>query len=73
MEHDGRGTILLRDGPCGAGVTDGVVVTLVLDDLPRSGPLKLDAGRHALELADQLTTRALSSDIVDGVVRIARS
>ncbi|HEX4450074.1 MAG TPA: patatin-like phospholipase family protein [Kofleriaceae bacterium] len=49
------------------------MVTLVLDDLPRSGPFKLDAGRRALELATQLTARALSSDIVDGVVRIAQS
>jgi NTE family protein len=49
------------------------MVTLVLEDLPRSGPFKLDAGRRALELAEQLTTRALSSDIVDGVVRIAQS
>jgi NTE family protein len=49
------------------------MVTLVIDELPRSGPFKLDAGRRALELAERLTTRALSSDIVDGVVRIAQS
>jgi NTE family protein len=49
------------------------MVTLVLDELPRSGPFKLDAGRHALELAERLTARALSSDIVDGVVRVAQS
>ncbi len=47
------------------------MVTLVLDDLPRSGPFKLDAGRRALELARAATRRALEQPIHDGVVRIA--
>ena len=46
------------------------MVTLVLDGLPRSGPFKLDAGRHALELARAATLRALDERVVDGVVRI---
>jgi NTE family protein len=57
----GRGPVPRRDH----------MVTLVLDGLPRSGPFKLDAGRRALALAGALTARALASDIVDGVVRIA--
>lgn len=46
------------------------MVTLVIDDLPRSGPFKLDAGRRALALARAATERALDAPIVDGVVRI---
>jgi NTE family protein len=46
------------------------MVTLVIDDLPRSGPFKLDAGRRALELAREATLRALDAPIVDGVVRV---
>jgi NTE family protein len=46
------------------------MVTLVIDDLPRSGPFKLDAGRRALELARERTLRALDAPIVDGVVRV---
>ncbi len=45
------------------------MVTLVLDELPRSGPFKLDAGRRALELARTLTERALASDFAGAVVR----
>jgi NTE family protein len=47
------------------------MVTLVLDDLPRSGPFKLDAGRRALDLARGLTERALDAEIDGGVVRLA--
>jgi NTE family protein len=47
------------------------MVTLVLDRLPRSGPFKLAAGKHALELARAATERALEQPIVDGVVRLA--
>jgi NTE family protein len=47
------------------------MVTLVIDELPRSGPFKLDAGRRALELAREATLRALDAPIVDDVVRIA--
>jgi NTE family protein len=47
---------------------DGMV-TLVIDDLPRSGPFKLDAGRRALELARERTDRALDADIAGGVIR----
>lgn len=46
------------------------VVTLVLTDLPRSGPFKLDAGRAALQVAREKTRRALSAPIVNGVVRV---
>jgi NTE family protein len=47
------------------------MVTLVLDDLPRSGPFRLDAGRRALALAREAMQRALAAPIVDGVVRVA--
>lgn len=46
------------------------VVTVVLTDLPRSGPFKLDEGRKALRVAREKTRRALSAPIVDGVVRL---
>ncbi len=46
------------------------VVTLVLTDLPRSGPFSLDAGRAALRVAREKTRRALSAPIVNGVIRI---
>ena len=46
------------------------MVTLVIDDLPRSGPFKLDAGHRALELARDATAYALDAPIVDGVVRV---
>jgi NTE family protein len=49
---------------------DEDMVTLVIDDLPRSGPFKLDAGRRALAMAREATARALDRPIVDGVVRI---
>ncbi len=47
------------------------MVTLVLEDLPRSGPFRLEAGRRALALARDATRRALASPIVDGVVRVS--
>jgi NTE family protein len=46
------------------------MVTLVLDDLPRSGPFKLAAGHRAFELAREATKRALDTPIVDDVVRV---
>jgi NTE family protein len=46
------------------------MVTLMIDELPRSGPFRLDAGRRALELAREATKRALDAPIVDGVVRV---
>lgn len=46
------------------------MVTLVIDNLPRSGPFKLDAGRRALELARERMKRALDATIVDGVVAV---
>ncbi len=49
------------------------LISLVIDDLPRSGPWKLDAGRRALTLARDATARALDRPIVDGVVRLAAS
>jgi NTE family protein len=46
------------------------MVTLVIDNLPRSGPFKLDAGRRALEMARDRMKRALDAKIVDSVVAI---
>jgi NTE family protein len=46
------------------------MVTLVIDDLPRSGPFRLDAGRAALTAAAAATRRALTQPIVEGVVRV---
>ena len=45
-------------------------VTLVLDDLPRANPFRLDAGRRALAGARAATLRALDAPIADSVVRI---
>ncbi len=48
------------------------MITLVIDDLPRSGPFKLDEGRRALELAREVTLRALDTAIpADGIVRLS--
>jgi len=44
------------------------LVTLVIDELPRSGPFKLDAGRRAMKLAREATLRALDAPIVDDAV-----
>lgn len=46
------------------------LVSLVIDDLPRSGPFRLDAGRRALALARDAAERALDRPIVEGVVRV---
>jgi len=46
------------------------MVTLVLDDLPRSGPFRLDAGRRAMAQARAAMHRAMAAPIVDGVVRV---
>jgi NTE family protein len=46
------------------------MVTLVIDELPRSGPFRLDAGRRALALAREAAARALDAPIIDGVVRV---
>lgn len=44
------------------------LVSLVIEDLPRSGPYRLDAGRRALELAREATRRALDAPIADAAV-----
>lgn len=46
------------------------MVTLVIENLPRSGPFRLDDGRRALELARERMKRALDAKIVDGLVAI---
>src|SRR3569623_764644 len=46
------------------------MVTLVIDELPRSGPFRLDAGRRALLLARDAMARALDAPIIDGIVRV---
>ncbi len=46
------------------------LVSLVIDDLPRSGPFRLDAGRRALAAARAATLRALERPIVDDAVAI---
>lgn len=47
------------------------LVSLVIADLPRSGPFRLDAGRRALAAAREATLRALDRPIVDDAVAIA--
>lgn len=46
------------------------LVTLVIDELPRSGPFRLEAGRRALGLAREATLRALDQPIDRGRVRV---
>lgn len=46
------------------------MVSLVVDDLPRSNPWRLDAGRQALLAARAATERALDRPIAEGVVRL---
>jgi len=46
------------------------LVSLVIDDLPRSNPWQLDAGRRALALARAATERALDQPILADVVRV---
>jgi NTE family protein len=45
------------------------LVALVLGDLPRSGPFRLEHGRRAMHLAREATLRALELPIEDGIVR----
>jgi len=47
------------------------MVALVVDDLPRANPWRLDAGRQALHAARAATERALDRPVTDGVVRLA--
>ncbi|MBP9086870.1 MAG: hypothetical protein KBG15_12170, partial [Kofleriaceae bacterium] len=47
------------------------LVTLVIDELPRCGPFRLDVGQHAMAAARHAMLAALDQPIVDGVVRIA--
>ena len=49
------------------------LVSLVIDELPRSGPFKLDAGKRAMQLAREATLRALDAPIVDDAVIIRAS
>ncbi len=47
------------------------MVTLVIEDLPRSGPFKLDAGRAAMTRATHATRRALDETIpADRILRM---
>ena len=46
------------------------LVSLVVADLPRSGPFKLEHGRRALDLARAATERALDRPIVDAAVHV---
>jgi NTE family protein len=46
------------------------MVTLVLEDLPRSGPFRLHEGRRALKVAREATRRALDRPIDAGLVRL---
>jgi len=47
------------------------LVSLVIEDLPRSGPFRLDAGRRALRVAYEATLRALDRPIISDRVRVA--
>jgi NTE family protein len=47
------------------------LVTLVIDELPRSGPFRLDAGQQALAAARQAMAAALDRPVVDGVVQVS--
>lgn len=44
------------------------MVTLAIEDLPQSGPFRLEAGRQALVRAREVTARALDLPIIDGTV-----
>jgi len=46
------------------------MVTLVIDELPRANPWRLEAGRRALAVAREATLRALDQPIGRGVVRV---
>ena len=45
------------------------LVALVLEDLPRSGPFRLEEGRRAMQLAREATERALDRPLERGIVR----
>jgi NTE family protein len=47
------------------------LVALAIDELPRSGPFKLEAGQHALRAARAAAERALEQPVGDGLVRLA--
>jgi NTE family protein len=47
------------------------MLTLVIDELPRSGPFRLDAGRRAFHAAREATRRALDRPVVDGRVVVS--
>lgn len=46
------------------------MTTLVIDELPRANPWRLDAGRRALTAAREATLRALDQPIARAVVRV---
>jgi NTE family protein len=46
------------------------LVSLVIDELPGSGPFRMAAGHRAMALARAATERALDQPIVDSVVRV---
>lgn len=58
-------TALRRNAPRRPGL-----VSLTLDNLPRSNPFQLEAGRRALEQAQKHTLRALDCPIVDNRVTL---
>ncbi|MFO0671727.1 MAG: patatin-like phospholipase family protein [Polyangiaceae bacterium] len=47
------------------------MITLVIDDLPRSGPFKLDLGRRALREARRAARMALDRPIGSGKVHVS--
>jgi NTE family protein len=47
------------------------LVTLAIDELPRSGPFRLEAGQRALIAAREAARRALDLPVGDSVVRLA--
>ena len=47
------------------------MVTVVLEDLPRSGPFRLEEGRKAFHAAREATKRALDAPIGGGVVTVS--
>lgn len=46
------------------------MVTLIIEDLPRSGPFRLHEGRRAFRAAREATKRALDQPVVNGEVRV---
>ena len=47
------------------------LTALVIDGLPRSGPMRLDQGRRAMALARDATCRALDRPLYGGAIREA--